>query len=326
MRTDMVEGELERMKNKARAMKRPRRITVLHILLFCLYLCPQGMSQETTGHTPDRRVKLQVLGSGGPELDDGRASTGYLVWLDDKARVLVDAGPGVATNFDRSGASLTDLEGLLLSHLHVDHSADLAALVKGLFFSERERPLPILGPKGGRWFPSTEDFVQGFFSESQSIYPYLSDFLDTGHKPTLRARSVKSRWSAQLSQDLRVESRATNHGNVPALAWKVEIAGKRIVFSGDFSGHSGQLPSLAKDCDILVCHNAVGESATGLARRLHAPPSVIGQIAQESGAKRLILSHRMKRSPSEKETLRIIRQFYSGPVDFAQDLESFELD
>ena len=37
-------------------------------------------------------ITLQVLGSGGPIADDGRASSGYLVWFDGKSRFLVDAG------------------------------------------------------------------------------------------------------------------------------------------------------------------------------------------------------------------------------------------
>ncbi len=38
------------------------------------------------------RVKLQMLGTRGPEFLDGNASTGYLIWLNNKARVIVDAG------------------------------------------------------------------------------------------------------------------------------------------------------------------------------------------------------------------------------------------
>ena len=37
-------------------------------------------------------VALQVLGSGGPTLQPGRASASYLVWIDGEARALVDAG------------------------------------------------------------------------------------------------------------------------------------------------------------------------------------------------------------------------------------------
>ena len=39
-------------------------------------------------------VAVQVLGSGGPETQDKRASTSYLIWKDGKARVIIDAGGG----------------------------------------------------------------------------------------------------------------------------------------------------------------------------------------------------------------------------------------
>src|SRR3990170_3203385 len=39
-------------------------------------------------------VQVQVLGSGGPELAGNRAASGYLVWIEGKARVLVDFGAG----------------------------------------------------------------------------------------------------------------------------------------------------------------------------------------------------------------------------------------
>jgi len=41
-------------------------------------------------------IALQVLGSGGPELQDKRASSSYLIWQNGQARVLVDAGGGSA--------------------------------------------------------------------------------------------------------------------------------------------------------------------------------------------------------------------------------------
>src|SRR4051812_35765066 len=91
-------------------------------------------------------VVLQVLGSGGPELQDKRASTSYLIWRDGFARVLVDSGGGAALRFGESGATMSDLDVILLTHLHVDHTADLAALVKSSFFEERRRPLPLFGP------------------------------------------------------------------------------------------------------------------------------------------------------------------------------------
>jgi hypothetical protein len=48
-------------------------------------------------------IALQILGPGGPIANDGRASSGYLVWVDGVARVLPDAGGGIFLRgrFDR---------------------------------------------------------------------------------------------------------------------------------------------------------------------------------------------------------------------------------
>jgi glyoxylase-like metal-dependent hydrolase (beta-lactamase superfamily II) len=102
---------------------------------------------------------LQVLGSGGPELDDGRSSSGYVVWHDGKARVLVNLGGGSLARFEQADADLADLEAVLISHSHVDHSADLAALVKGPWFTQRRRELPHYGPSGNELMPGATDFV-----------------------------------------------------------------------------------------------------------------------------------------------------------------------
>ena len=81
-------------------------------------------------------IALQILGSGGPELA-GRASSSYLIWRDGKAAVVVDLGGGSALRFREAGAKLADLDLILLTHLHVDHSADLPALIKSGLFERR---------------------------------------------------------------------------------------------------------------------------------------------------------------------------------------------
>jgi hypothetical protein len=49
-------------------------------------------------------IAVQVLGSGGPDSNDARASSGYLLWLDGEARLLVDAGGGVFLRFGEAKA------------------------------------------------------------------------------------------------------------------------------------------------------------------------------------------------------------------------------
>ena len=75
---------------------------------------PQHASTDTSATTVCEGVSLQVLGSGGPELDDGRASASYLLWKDEKANVLVDAGSGSSVQFgaSRSEEHTSELQSL----------------------------------------------------------------------------------------------------------------------------------------------------------------------------------------------------------------------
>ena len=64
-----------------------------------------------------RGVYVQVLGAGADDLGDAQASSGYLVWVDGKARVLIDMGTGSALRFEESGADFKDLYAVGLSQL-----------------------------------------------------------------------------------------------------------------------------------------------------------------------------------------------------------------
>ena len=81
---------------------------------------------------------------------------------------------------------------------------------------------------------------------------------------------------------------------------------------------------MAANADLFVAHNAVPEGAVGIERRLHMPPSVIGQIAGDAHVKRLVLSHRMLRTlGKEDQTRSEIKKRYLGPIEFANDLDCF---
>lgn len=287
-------------------------------------------SSPTTAQTCGAQgVAVQVLGSGGPELQDKRASSSYLVWKNGQAKALVDAGGGSALRFGESGATMSQLDVLLFSHLHVDHSGDFAALVKSSWFEDRSRPLPIYGPAGNDIMPSTTDFVSALFGEKQGAWRYLSELLTPGepggykmqpHDVVADAKPV----TALRDGDLAVSAVRVVHGAFPALAWRVEVGGKVVVFSGDTNGDDPGLALLATNADLLVAHNAVPEGAAGIERRLHMPPSVIGQIAASAHVKHLVLSHRMLRTLGKEEQTRAeIKKRYPGPVEFANDLDCF---
>ncbi len=275
------------------------------------------------------KVSLQVLGSGGPESGDKRASSGYIVWVDGKSRLLVDFGGGTSLRFEEAGGNIADLDAILLTHLHIDHTADLPALLKSSFFIERSRDLPVYGPGGNSFMPSTENFIKRLFKSKQGAWEYMGDYLDGSASFQLKAhtlRKTKQIKTIYKKKGITVQAVSVHHGPIPALAYRVNVGTKSITFSGDMNGDYHTLEKLAKESDILVAHNAVPKGAKGVAANLHMTPLTIGEIAKMAKVKSLILSHRMLRTlGKESETKREIRKNYSGTLKFSNDLDLYKV-
>jgi hypothetical protein len=90
--------------------------------------------------------------------------------------------------------------------------------------------------------------------------------------------------------DLRIASVATNHGEAPSVAYRIDGPGWSIAFSGDLDP-SGlpNLTRLATGVDLLVFNCAVLDPP-GSPRDLytrHTAPRKIGEVAGAAGARRL---------------------------------------
>ncbi len=286
----------------------------------------------------NKNIKLEILGSGGPEFDDHRASTGYLIWIDNKARFLVDFGSGSALHFEQSNARIEDISAVLLTHLHVDHTADLPALIKASYFTGRSENLLIFGPTGNFKMPDTEEFITGLFGEL-GPFRYLSDYLPDYLPSTNNEQSqyvIETQNIDHLKQeivthkiedDLHISATGVKHGIIPAIAWRIDIGSCSISFSGDMNTGGDAFIPLIKNSDVWVAHNAVPEDAGRIAKSLHMPPSVIGEFAKAANIQQLIVSHRMNRTLGrEQETKQGIEQSFSGKIYFAEDRDQFILN
>lgn len=294
----------------------------LSTIVVCLLAAACQQSQGAC--PPPTGVSLQVLGSGGPIADDGRASSAYVVWVGGKARVLIDAGGGSFLRFGEAGARFADLDFVGLSHMHTDHSADFPALLKSGNFSDRERPLPVAGPDGDGVFPGLKEFLVAMLDRENGAYGYLSGFLDgAGNTPMLTPREVAAGPPSLLwsSEDLTIDGMRVPHGIVPAVAFRVRAGDATIVFASDQNGGDQAFAEFAKDASVLVMHMVVPEDVKGVGRRLHAPPSVIGEVAAQANAGTLVLSHFMARSLADLEkNVALVKEHFAGNVVVANDL------
>lgn len=274
-------------------------------------------------------LALQVLGSGGPEMGDKRASSSYVIWIDGKSSILIDFGGGASLRFEEVNAKIQDLDVILLSHLHIDHTADLPALLKASFFTRASGKLFIYGPDKNSFMPSTKSFINRLFEDNKGAWQYLGDHLDGRATLQLKVSNIKEIHKVKTIYEkgkVKISAISVHHGVIPAIAYKVTVEGKSITFSGDMNGDYHTLEILAKNTDILVSHNAVRKGTKGVARKLHMTPNIIGQIGNKAKVKSIVLSHRMLRTiGKEKETLSEIKNFFNGRVEFSEDKSFYKV-
>jgi len=269
-------------------------------------------------------LEVVVLGSGGPRAF-GRAGSSYILVLDGRPRILVDAGPGAFLRIGELHLDLTAVDTVLLTHLHIDHSGDLAA-----FFNERaltsDGPIAyrIFGPDGAGLFPKTSRFVDLLVGDG-GAFAYQKTF---GARESFAVRdlaiSLDSARSKIVDEDgLVVEEIATHHGDCPSVAYRISYRGVSVVFSGDMDASAlPNLVQLAKNADLLIFNCAVLDPPGSPSQLydLHTPPKKIGEAARDSGVKSLLLSHTAPDVEGREDAVRkSIRAAFVGPVAFASD-------
>jgi len=279
-------------------------------------LMPIPSSQAACDADP---VALQVLGSGGP-FGYGRASAGYLIWIDGVARIMVDAGGGTFTRFHEAGAKVSDLQLLALSHFHPDHSAEVPALLW-----VQRNDLTVSGPTGSDQYPSADEYVGGLFGP-EGVFRAVTN--GEGLK-TVTVDVERSEPTQVFSIDrIRVRGLGVPHGIVPAVGYRIDIDDVSIAFASDQNGSDPAFIEFASGVDVLVVHVAVPQTVSGSGADLHAKPSVWGQMATDANIGNLVLSHLSAIAPRNAnndltgfdEKLAHLRSTYDGPLVIAEDL------
>ena len=290
-------------------------------------------------------LSVMVLGSGGPVATAaGRASAGYLIFTGDTPRILLDVGGGAFKSLAESGVNVKDLDLVLLTHLHIDHTGDLSSVIKTIYFhtvgagETRVAPIHIWGPVssvGG--FPNTSAYVDGHYALPNGTERYLNGFTGVINAGTFNyeAHDLGSDWASGMSEKLpglgalKVTAMPVKHGTVPAVAYRIDYKGKSIVYSGDTNSESGNMAMLAKDADLLIYDTAIMDAHPNPAMlQLHTTPSRMGAVAAEAMAKKLVLSHITPNTENNLEEVKsLVRaQGYMGKIKVAEDLKVFNLD
>lgn len=217
-------------------------------------------------------MQITVLGKSPSWEDAGGACSGYLV-EQDGFRLLLDCGSGVFAKL-RLVCDYTEVDAVLLSHLHADHFLDLVPYSYALLHGAHRGARPRLhAPSGagelfrrvvGAW--GSDDLIETAFDLDEydggaalPLGPLTARFHPVPHFTTT--------FAIDLSSD----------------------GGARFTFSAD-CGPNDAVVELAAGTDLLLIE-ATLPSPGDDDDRGHLTPREAGEHGRRAGARRLVLTH-----------------------------------
>lgn len=274
------------------------------------------------------RTQLVILGSGSPNAEADRVSSGLAIAVDDRP-YLVDCGHGVVQRVvEASSAGLinwstVDLTRLFVTHLHADHTVGLPDLLFTPWIHGREQPVRAYGPQGLR---DMVDHIQAAYQDSTSEHLSAHPAPPGGFMADVRL--VKA-GRVYADERLRVYALQANHGDMEAFSYKFVTPDKTIVVSGDTKPVSG-FADWARPCDILI-HEVYSSAQFGgrppawraYHSRVHTSTEELAGLAKAIRPGLLLLYHQLFWGKAPADLVGEIRASYAGAVLSANDLDVF---
>ena len=260
-----------------------------------------------------------MLGKSPSWEDAGGACSGYLIEDPDFA-LLLDCGNGVFAKL-REHRDYTELDAVVISHLHADHILDLVPYAYALTYAPRQQPVPVPpwpgtdhparpelhAPRGalelfrrlcGAW--GAEDLIEAAFAVSE---------YDAGS--TLELGPLRARFR-------EVPHFVTTH----AVEISSSNGGGRITYSADCRPNDA-LVEFASGTDLLLVEATLPRpERTGI--RGHLTPAEAGEHARRAGAKRVVLTHISDELDHNWARIQGSDAF-GAPVDVAREGSTFDV-
>jgi ribonuclease BN (tRNA processing enzyme) len=242
---------------------------------------------------------LYIAGSSSAVPRPGRANSGYL--LRGSGALAVDFGSGVLSRL-REQIEPTELDAILISHMHADHFFDLVPLRYALRYEmKRKKPLPVFLPPGGI---KTAQSIGRPLKESADFYEGVLDLREYSARQPVRVGGYTIHFAPALHY-------------ITAYAMRVESGSNVFGYSAD-TAPCRTVCDLVRGADVFLCEAALGPRGIERGRRGHLNAREAGELAQRAGVRHLVLTHY-----SAKTTAGALReaaaQAYSGQITVADD-------
>lgn len=293
-----------------------------------------------TPAVPDTGLHAILLGTGIPIVNPDRASASTLIVAGGKT-IMIDTGYGSTVRLVEAGYQDVDL--VLYTHFHADHTGGLGRLLFNRGAAGAEHPLKVIGP------PGTKDMVDRIVAANAIDEEYR--IVHHGEHWPKEAMDVDvtefDLGVIHESDGLTITMFDVNHEPVePAVGYRFDYEGQSIVVSGD-TKKSESLIAAAKNCDLLIHEAMYAQMLNAIMPALknrnprqgamlsdlmshHTSTLEVAEIAKEAGVKKVVLTHLVPSiAPSdgaERTFVRGMSEIYSGPIVVGRDNMIFSLD
>ena len=245
-------------------------------------------------------MHVTILGSG-TNLHPKRAAAGYLVQTDQS--FLMDFGPRTLSNLMKTNVDRHRIRSILFTHYHSDHFSDFItfffdAVCHSKFVAQRA-DLTVIGPKGTKRLFGT--IIRTFPNFQDS--PFTVTIKEVGSKPFVLGKTLVTPFSV------------THTDQQHCLGYRIEYQKKTLAYSGD-AQFSNNLIRLCQNVDLAILDCSFPRNRPGLA---HMHAGECGEVARQSGSRRLVLSH-FYPIADQYDVKRQAARAYKGKITKARDL------
>ncbi len=212
-------------------------------------------------------LDLLFLGSGNAFGAHGRAFSSFLL----NGRYLFDCGPTVLQQLQKAGVHSNDIDVVFISHFHADHFFGLPFIALDGRYKDRTRELVIVGP------PGVEAQCEGLL---QLGYP---DLVEDGGFPR-RYLEVHDGIEAEACGIGFSAARVQHVPSLECYAYRAEVGGRSVVYSGDTTLCSGLL-RLVEGADVVVTECSCKSVP------VHLSPAGVDEVARRAPDAKVIVTH-----------------------------------
>lgn len=218
-------------------------------------------------------MELCVLGSGTAIPHPRRGTSGYALIAPSGEALLLECGPGSTRRWPAFELTFERVRAIAVTHHHVDHCGDLAAVMFGRNVPDPAvtTPLALLGPRG-----------------HGALLSGLEGLYGTAVMDAAGAREVHELRDGDRRAigPFAIEAREVMHV-AGALGYRVTCGERTIAFSGD-SGKCPELVALCRGADLalLECSYPASRPTTK-----HMNTRTAAEVAVEAGLSRVVLTH-----------------------------------